>query len=101
MERGTSTIRARLLELREPVLLVHPGLFARYKLMSLIGELRDRSGTPDGPPGVWLLVAADGPITGPIVDGTAVPVLGPSQWAVVPEAWLENRHRAATPATAA
>jgi hypothetical protein len=33
----------------------------------------------------------------PSIDGVPVPVLGASQWARIPAAWIANRHRAGAP----
>jgi hypothetical protein len=88
-------IQARILALREPALLVHPGLLARYDLMKILVEARDASGTKSGPPGLWLLIpqASAGL---PTIDGTPVPVLSTTQWARLTEAWISNAHRACT-----
>ena len=43
----------------KPVLLVHPGLLARYDQMDLLERLRDQVGRQGGCPGLWVLVAAD------------------------------------------
>ena len=75
------------------VLLAHPGLLARYQLMPLIDELRDRAGRPGSLPGLWLLVPMN--IHGlPAVDDVPVPVISSAQWARIPQAWVENAHRA-------
>ena len=73
------------------VLLVHPGLLARYDNLDLLERLRDRVGRPGGPAGLWLLL----PGQQPLIDGKAGPLLSPAQRVPVPESWLENRHRAA------
>jgi hypothetical protein len=78
------------------VLLVHPGLLARYDQMDLLTRLRDRVGRKGACPGLWLLVAADEQSELPLIDGRAVPLIGSGQRARVPLAWLENLHRAAT-----
>lgn len=83
------------------ILLTQPGLLARYGLMDLVETLRDRVGarpTDGAVPlhGLWLLVPCDDQSDGPVVDGVAVPVITPGQWARIPEPWLENRHRSAS-----
>jgi serine/threonine protein kinase len=78
---------------REPVLLTWPGLLARYDQMGLLERLRDRAGTAHGPSAVVVLVTADSQRERPTIDGEAVPVLTPAQWARAPRAWVENRHR--------
>jgi hypothetical protein len=65
------------------VLLVHPGLLARYDRLDLLERLRDRVGRPGGPQGLWLLL----PTQQPVIDGKAVPLLSPAQRVYVPESW--------------
>jgi serine/threonine protein kinase len=72
------------------VLLVNPGLLARYDKLDLLERLRDRVGRAGGPPGLWLLL----PAQQPLIDGKAVPLLSPAQRVHVPEGWLANLHRA-------
>jgi hypothetical protein len=74
-------------------LLIYPGVLARYDQMALLERLRDHVGRPDGLPGLWLLVPGD---QHALMEGKAVPILGPGQRARIPEAWLENRHRGST-----
>ena len=78
-----------------PTLLVHPGLLARYQVMGIIEELRDRAGRSGAVPSLWLLVpmATNGL---PAVDGVPVPVISSAQWARIPQAWIENQHRSGT-----
>ncbi|HSX81622.1 MAG TPA: BREX system serine/threonine kinase PglW, partial [Candidatus Saccharimonadia bacterium] len=88
-------IEAELLAAIQPVLLVHPGLLARYGQMGLLERLRDQVGRRGVCPGLWVLVAADEQSELPLLDGQAIPLLTPGQRAPVPQAWLENAHRAA------
>ncbi|MFO0881530.1 MAG: BREX system serine/threonine kinase PglW [Gemmataceae bacterium] len=71
------------------VLLVHPGLLARYDNLDLLERLRDKVGRPGGPGGLWLLL----PGHQPLIDGKAVPLLSPAQRVLVPESWVGNWHR--------
>jgi hypothetical protein len=91
-------IETALLATTQPVLLVHPGLLARYGQMSLLERLRDQVGRRGVCPGLWVLVAADEQSELPLLDGQAIPLLTPGQRARVPQAWLENAHRAAVAA---
>jgi hypothetical protein len=75
------------------VLLIYPGLLARYDQLDLLERLRDRVGRGERPKGLWLLL----PNQQPLIDGKAVPLLSPAQLVRVPESWIENRHRAASP----
>jgi hypothetical protein len=91
--RAAPVVQQRILTLRGPALLVHPGLLARYELMKMLDDLRDASGTKNGPPGLWLLIpqVAAGL---PTIDGQPVPVLSTAHWARLTDAWLTNAHRA-------
>lgn len=69
------------------VLLLHPGLLARYDRLDLLERLRDKVGRPGGPQGLWLLL----PTQQPVIDGKAVPLLSPAQRVPVPEHWAAPR----------
>ncbi|MCY2987164.1 MAG: BREX system serine/threonine kinase PglW [Planctomycetota bacterium] len=75
------------------VLLVYPGLLARYAQMDMLQRLREKVGRPDGIPGLWMLIAADESTELPVLDGHAVPVIGRAEWARIPDSWLRNEHR--------
>ena len=91
VNRALPKVEEQLCAAGSTVLLVHPGLLARYDKLDLLERLRDRVGRPGGPHGLWLLL----PGQQPLIDGKAVPLLSPAQRVPVPESWLENRHRAA------
>ena len=93
-------VEAGLLSRGHPVLLVHPGLLARYDQMDLLTRLRDRVGRKGACPGLWVLVAADEQSELPLIDGREVPLIGSGQRARAPLAWMENLHRATRAATA-
>ncbi len=76
-----------------PVLLCHPGLLARYSKLDLIERLREATNRGEGLPGLWVLIPSDEQHPMPVLDGVAVPVITPAQWARIPEPWIENRHR--------
>ncbi|MGM0490406.1 MAG: BREX system serine/threonine kinase PglW [Planctomycetota bacterium] len=86
-------IEENLLNRDEHLLLVHPGLIARYDLMSLLETLRDRTGHDVPCPGVWVLVAADEQHDMPFLDHAEIPLISPGQRAKVSEAWIDNLHR--------
>jgi len=89
VQKALPLVRQRLLQADRPILLVDPGLLARYQLMGLIETLRDRPGNGQAPPALWLLVPmhANGL---PAVDGVPVPVISSAQWARIPPAWIER-----------
>ena len=76
-----------LASIDRPTVLVHPGLLARYGLLSLLAPLQERSRRG---PGVVLLIPGSAQQTMPAVDDVALPVVHPSDWARVPRGW----HRA-------
>lgn len=82
------------------LLLVHPGLLARYDQVDLLGRLREALDRPSGLHALWLLVPADAAHERPVLEGRPVPVIGPGQWARIPESWLQNRHRGQAPSAA-
>jgi hypothetical protein len=89
--RAMPGVERQLSSAGSTVLLVNPGLLARYDRLDLLERLRDQVGRPGGPKGLWLLL----PTQQPLIDGKAVPLLSPAQRVHVPEGWVENRHRAA------
>ena len=50
--------------------------------MDLLERLRDSLGRESGVPGLWVLVPGGDQ---PMMDGKAVPILGPGQQAQIPE----------------
>jgi serine/threonine protein kinase len=73
-----------------PVLLINPGLLARYRQTAFIDRLRENPG-----PGVWLLVAGQDTHK-PMIDSAAVPLLSPNHWARLNRYWIKNQHRGAS-----
>jgi hypothetical protein len=88
--RAMPLIDARLVAVEKPLLVIYPGLLARYHRMELLEALRERVGRPGGIPTLWILV----PNEQALLNGSAIPLLRPGQRARIPETWLENRHRA-------
>ncbi|MGL4419376.1 MAG: protein kinase domain-containing protein, partial [Gemmataceae bacterium] len=85
----------------EHLLLVHPGMIARYDQMAILETLRDKIGHDSTCPGLWLLVATDGQTDMPKLDHAEIPLITTSQRAKVSEAWIDNLHRGrAEPETA-
>ena len=68
------TIEGELLAATQPVLLVHPGLLARYGQMGVLERLRDQVGRQGVCPGLWVLVAADEQSELPLLDGQVIPL---------------------------
>ncbi|MDP1649152.1 MAG: BREX system serine/threonine kinase PglW [Rubrivivax sp.] len=96
VQRTLPALRAALLQSPAPLLLVNAGLLARYDLMSLITEIEAAAGRPAQTPSVWLLLptAHQGL---PVIDGVAVPLvnnINNTRALALPQAWVENQHRA-------
>jgi len=96
VQLAVPAVRAALLNSPSPILLVSPGLLARYDLMVLITELEQHAGRPGHTPAAWLLL----PTTHqglPVIDGVAVPLVNNidnARTLPLPQAWVENKHRA-------
>jgi serine/threonine protein kinase len=93
MSEVAPSIEAQLMDRTRPVLLVHPGLIARYQLMSVLQTLRDRVGHDATCPSVWVLVATDSQNEMPYLDGVQIPLISKGQRAAVSESWIDNLHR--------
>jgi serine/threonine protein kinase len=96
VQRALPALRTALLQSTAPVLMVSAGLLARYDLMALITEIEAAAGRPGQTPSVWLLLptAHQGL---PVIDGVAVPLVNNihnTQTLALPQAWIENQHRA-------
>lgn len=91
--RAGPKIAARLAERPEHVLLVNPGLIARYDLMSVLETLRDKVGHDAPCPGLWVLVASDEQNDMPVLDHAEIPLITSGQRAKVSESWIDNVHR--------
>ena len=92
-ERAGPKIADNLAQRSDHLLLVHPGLIARYDLMSILETLRDKVGHDVPCPGLWVLVAMDGQNDMPILDHAEIPLITPGQRAKVSEGWIDNVHR--------
>ena len=88
VKEALKPIVARLLAHRTPLLLINPGLLARYDQVTLLDTLRDAAGTASGPPGVWVLVPTGSFGSHPSIDGVAVPIIGSHQTMVLHKAWI-------------
>ena len=92
----TPEIAADLMKRERPLLLVHPGLIARYDQMSFLQTLRDRVGHDVACPSLWVLVAADNQNEMPYLDGVQIPLISTGQKAIVSDHWIDNLHRGRT-----
>ena len=93
VRRAMPAVEQALMTADGPVLLVYLGLLARYDQIQLLERLRDACLQRRDAPGFIVLIAADEQRQMPVLDGKPIPVILTSEWARIPEAWLENMHR--------
>jgi hypothetical protein len=89
--RTMPAVESQLLAADKTMLVIYPGLLARYHQMDLLSRLSQKVGRSDGIPGLWLLLPRDHQA---MIDGKPVPLIGPGQKTRIPESWLQNLHRA-------
>jgi hypothetical protein len=93
VRRAMPAVERALLTAAGSVLLVYPGLLARYDQIPLLEQLREACAQRRDAPGFIVLIAADEQRHMPVLDGKPIPVILTAEWARIPEAWLENVHR--------
>ena len=94
VQRTLAGLRPALLAHTRPILLTQVGLLARYGLMSLVTDMESCAGRPGSTPSIWLLLASAKQGL-PCIDATPVPLVNQTQAFALPQAWIENKHRAA------
>ena len=85
--RAMSRVEQDLVSRGKPLLLIYPGLLARYDRMDLLERIRDGVGRPGGVPAAWVLVPD---AQSAQVDGKVIPLLSHGQQARIPEGWLHD-----------
>ncbi len=93
VRRAVPKVEAAIAGASKTVLMVFPGILARYDQMDLLSRVREKIGRAGGIGGLWVLIPGDAQSPLPMIDGKPVPVIGPAEWARVPDAWLANAHR--------
>jgi hypothetical protein len=82
VRRAMTVVEQFLFAADRPVLLVYPGLLARYDQISLLETLREACTQQQRhAPGFLVLVPSDAQRTMPVLDGKPVPVIRASEWA--------------------
>jgi hypothetical protein len=76
---------------RRSLLLIYPGLLARYEQLGLLEKIRDEIGRSKGLHSCWILIPGDNQA---FIDGKPVPIISPGQKTKIPDTWLANIHRA-------
>jgi hypothetical protein len=87
-ERAAKSVADRLRQRQEPTLVIFPGLLARYGQLGILDEIQDALGVYS----LWLLVGSEGRGNPPSSEKQTIPAR-PSQWAWIPEKWLDNDFR--------
>ena len=94
VQRTLSKLKPALFNSPAPLLLSNVGLLARYGLMALVTEIETSAGRLGHTPAVWLLLPSHKQGL-PMIDGVPVPLVNSTQAFALPQAWVENKHRAA------
>jgi hypothetical protein len=87
-ERAAEKVATQLRQRNEPTVVVYPGLLARYGQLRILDEMQDALGAHS----LWLLVGSEGRGNPPSSEKQTIPAR-PSQWAWIPEKWLDNDFR--------
>lgn len=91
VNRAMPIVEQQLSSSSKTLLLIYPGLLARYDQMPMLERLREKVGRKDGVAGVWMLIPGD---TQAMLDGKAIPIISPGQKTRIPDQWIRNEHRA-------
>jgi hypothetical protein len=91
VNRAMPIVEKQLSSSGKTLLLIYPGLLARYDQMPMLERLREKVGRKDGVAGVWMLIPGD---TQAMLDGKAIPIISPGQKTRIPDQWIRNEHRA-------
>jgi serine/threonine protein kinase len=97
VKRALPSMTQAILDFNKPVLLVDPGLIARYGLVdSWLGELRQQFDQAPQAHALWLLIDNDVTTNAAIINGVTVPTgQGSGQFANIPSAWLVHHQAGA------
>ena len=93
VQRTLTTLKPTLLNSPAPLLLTNMGLLARYDLMALVTEIEATAGRLGHTPTCWLLLPSHKQGL-PVIDSVPVPLVNSAQAFSLPQAWVENKHRA-------
>jgi serine/threonine protein kinase len=85
---GQSSVEGK--KSRRSILLIYPGLLARYEQLGLLEKIRDEIGRSKGLHSCWILIPGDNQA---FIDGKPVPIISPGQKTKIPDQWIRNEHR--------
>jgi hypothetical protein len=86
--QAAKVVADRLRQRQERTLVMFPGLLARYGQLTILDEIQDGLGANS----LWVLVGSEGRGNPPSSEKQTIPAR-PSQWAWIPEKWLDNDFR--------
>jgi hypothetical protein len=93
VESAKPAVEQALLTEGGPVLMVYPGLLARYDQSPLLEQLSNACVQRHAAPGFIEFIATDKQRRMPVLEGKPIPVILASEWTWIPTIWLENLHR--------
>jgi len=76
---------------KRSLLMIYPGLLARYEQLGLLEKIRHEIGRSGGLHSCWVLIPGDNQA---FIDGKPVPIISPGQKTKIPDQWIRNEHRA-------
>jgi serine/threonine protein kinase len=85
---GQSSVEGK--KSKRSILLIYPGLLARYEQLGLLEKIRDEIGRSKGLHSCWILIPGDNQA---FIDGKPVPIISPGQKTKIPDQWIRNEHR--------
>lgn len=75
---------------KRSILMIYPGLLARYEQLGMLERIRDELGRSGGLHSCWILIPGDNQA---FIDGKSVPIISSGQKTKIPEKWIYNEHR--------
>jgi hypothetical protein len=87
-EKAAAKVADQLLHRGERTLVVFPGLLGRYGQFGILDQLQDSLGAHS----LWVLAGSEGRGNPPMSEKQVIPARR-SQWAWIPEKWLDNEFR--------
>ena len=72
----------------EPLLLLRPGLLARYRQLDPLTDIQEACQRGEAPAARVFCIAADEAVNMPVIDGHALPVVFAAAWTRPNRAWL-------------
>jgi serine/threonine protein kinase len=85
---GQSSVESK--NSKRSILLIYPGLLARYEQLGVLEKIRDEIGRSKGLHSCWILIPGDNQA---FIDGKPVPIISPGQKTKIPDQWIRNEHR--------